>query len=78
MNRVLIVEDEEHLADGLRFNLEADGYEVETAYNGEIALEKFFTENKTFDAIVLDVMMPKKTVSRLPAVCAKPKISRRS
>jgi two-component system, OmpR family, alkaline phosphatase synthesis response regulator PhoP len=60
MNRVLIVEDEEHLADGLRFNLEADGFEVETAYNGEIALEKFFVENKSFDAIVLDVMMPRK------------------
>jgi DNA-binding response OmpR family regulator len=60
MNRVLIVEDEEHLADGLRFNLEADGYEVETAYNGELALEKFFVENKSFDAIVLDVMMPRK------------------
>jgi DNA-binding response OmpR family regulator len=60
MNRVLIVEDEEHLADGLRFNLEADGYEVETAYNGQLALDKFFVENKSFDAIVLDVMMPKK------------------
>jgi DNA-binding response OmpR family regulator len=45
MKRILIVEDEEHLADGLRFNLEADGYEVETALNGEI---------------VLDVMMPRK------------------
>jgi DNA-binding response OmpR family regulator len=61
MNRVLIVEDEEHLADGLRFNLEADGFEVETAYDGEAALDKFFVENKTFDAIVLDVMMPKKS-----------------
>src|SRR5215203_6718981 len=60
MKRVLIVEDEEHLADGLRFNLEADGFEVETAYNGELALEKLFVENKSFDAIVLDVMMPKK------------------
>ena len=60
MNRVLIVEDEEHLADGLRFNLEADGFEVETAYDGEIALEKVFVEKKSFDAIVLDVMMPKK------------------
>ena len=60
MNRVLIVEDEEHLADGLRFNLEADGFEVETAYDGEAALEKLFVENKSFDAIVLDVMMPKK------------------
>ena len=59
MNRILIVEDEEHLADGLRFNLEADGFEVETAYDGEVALGKFFTENKSFDAIVLDVMMPK-------------------
>ena len=58
--RILIVEDEEHLADGLRFNLEADGYEVETAYNGESALDKFFVENKSFDAIVLDVMMPRK------------------
>ncbi|HEY8560252.1 MAG TPA: response regulator transcription factor [Pyrinomonadaceae bacterium] len=60
MNRVLIVEDEEHLADGMRFNLEADGFEVETAYNGALALDKFFVENKSFDAIVLDVMMPKK------------------
>lgn len=60
MKKILIVEDEEHLADGLRFNLEADGFEVETAYNGEIALEKFFVENKRFDAIVLDVMMPRK------------------
>ena len=60
MQRVLIVEDEEHLADGLRFNLEADGYEVETAYNGELALDKFFVENKTFDLVVLDVMMPRR------------------
>jgi DNA-binding response OmpR family regulator len=60
MQRVLIVEDEEHLADGLRFNLEADGFEVETAYNGELALNKFFVEHKTFDLIVLDVMMPRR------------------
>ncbi len=60
MQRVLIVEDEEHLADGLRFNLEADGFEVETAYDGELALDKFFVEKKSFDLIVLDVMMPRK------------------
>jgi DNA-binding response OmpR family regulator len=60
MNRILIVEDEEHLADGLRFNLEADGFEVETAYDGEVALDKIFVENKSFDVVVLDVMMPKK------------------
>ena len=58
--KILIVEDEEHLANGLRFNLEADGFEVETALDGELALHKFFVENKSFDAIVLDVMMPRK------------------
>ncbi len=55
--KILIVEDEEHLANGLRFNLEADGFAVETAYDGEKALQ--ILENQTFDAIVLDVMMPK-------------------
>ena len=39
MSRVLIVEDEQHLADGLRFNLEADGYEVDVVETGEAALE---------------------------------------
>ncbi len=55
--KILIVEDEQHLADGLRFNLEADGFEIETAYDGEAALQ--ILENYNFDAIVLDVMMPK-------------------
>ena len=55
--RILVVEDEHHLADGLRFNLEADGFEVETAYDGEAALQAI--EKSVFDAIVLDVMMPK-------------------
>ncbi len=55
--KILIVEDEEHLANGLRFNLEADGFEVETAQDGEIALQ--ILENAQFDVIVLDVMMPK-------------------
>lgn len=57
MSKVLIVEDEQHLADGLRFNLEADGFEVENAYDGEAALETL--ANNAFDAIVLDVMLPK-------------------
>ena len=51
--RILIVEDEKHLADGLRFNLEAEGYEVETVDNGEDALAK-----TAFDLILLDVMLP--------------------
>lgn len=55
--KVLIVEDEKHLAEGLRFNLEADGFEVETAADGKEALE--ILDNTDFDAIVLDVMMPK-------------------
>jgi len=37
MNTVLIVEDEEHLAEGLRFNLEAEGYQAEIAADGESA-----------------------------------------
>lgn len=57
--KVLIVEDELHIAHALRFNLEADGFEVETAVDGERALEILLEENKTFDAIVLDVMLPK-------------------
>ena len=56
--KVLIVEDEQHLADGLRFNLEAEGYTVELAADGKRALEILLSENKEFDAIVLDVMLP--------------------
>lgn len=54
--RILVVEDEQHLADGLKFNLEADGYQVELAETGEKALE--ILGEKNFDAIVLDVMLP--------------------
>ncbi len=58
MERILIVEDEKHIADGLRFNLEAEGFEAEVAEDGKIALDLLFDKNKHFDAIVLDVMMP--------------------
>ena len=54
--KILIVEDEQHIADGLRFNLEADGYEAEIAADGETALE--LIESSKYDAIVLDVMLP--------------------
>ncbi len=58
MNRVLVVEDEQHLAEGLRFNLEAEGYQVCLAETGEAALETLGRE--AFDVVVLDVMLPGK------------------
>ena len=58
MSRVLVVEDEQHLADGLRFNLEAEGYQVDVVESGEAALESVQTE--PFDVVVLDVMLPGK------------------
>jgi len=58
MNSVLIVEDEKHLADGLRYNLTAEGYDVETVGNAEDALSRLANDGKNFDVIVLDVMLP--------------------
>jgi two-component system, OmpR family, alkaline phosphatase synthesis response regulator PhoP len=58
MSRVLIVEDEQHLADGLRFNLEAEGYDVDVADSGEAAQE--ILKGASPDVIVLDVMLPGK------------------
>jgi DNA-binding response OmpR family regulator len=61
MSRVLVVEDEEHLADGLRFNLQAEGHEVEVAADGETALERLVEKRERFDVVVLDVMLPGKS-----------------
>jgi DNA-binding response OmpR family regulator len=61
MNRVLIVEDEKHLADGLRYNLEAEGYTVGVVDNGEAALEAFTAKPDAYDVMVLDVMLPGKS-----------------
>lgn len=59
--RVLIVEDEQHLAEGLRFNLEAEGYAVEVVDTGERALERLIgSAGVPFDVVVLDVMLPGK------------------
>src|SRR5580692_6455578 len=60
MSRVLVVEDEAHLAKGLRFNLEAEGHSVEVSGDGESALERLVANNEDFDAVVLDVMLPGK------------------
>jgi DNA-binding response OmpR family regulator len=61
MSAVLIVEDEKHIADGLRFNLEAEGYEVEIAGDGESALALLLEDRAKFNAVVLDVMLPGKS-----------------
>jgi DNA-binding response OmpR family regulator len=61
MSRVLVVEDEIHLAKGLRFNLEAEGHSVEVARDGETAVQLLSNGSRTpFDAVVLDVMLPGK------------------
>ena len=60
MSRILIVEDEAHLAQGLRFNLEAEGHVVEITDRGEEALTRLLKNRENFDALVLDVMLPGK------------------
>src|SRR5215475_9641385 len=60
MSRVLVVEDEAHLAKGLSYNLEAEGHSVEVVGDGEAALDRLLGKKENFDAIVLDVMLPGK------------------
>lgn len=60
MSRVLVVEDEAHLAQGLRFNLEAEGYSAEVVGDGEAATERLLHKKENFDAVVLDIMLPGK------------------
>ena len=58
LSRILVVEDEQHIADGLRFNLEAEGHDVAIATNGEQAIAAILDDRRTFDVMVLDVMLP--------------------
>jgi two-component system, OmpR family, alkaline phosphatase synthesis response regulator PhoP len=60
MSVVLIVEDEQHLAEGLKFNLEAEGYRVEIAPDGSSATRSLLDVTHHFDAVILDVMLPDK------------------
>ena len=57
MSHILLVEDEEHLATGIKFNLEAEGYEVTHAADGQSALRR--VENvPPVDLVILDLMLP--------------------
>ncbi|HEY3929501.1 MAG TPA: response regulator transcription factor [Candidatus Koribacter sp.] len=60
MSRILIVEDEEHLARGLQYNLQAEDHDVEVAGTGEEALKMLMEERRYFDVMVLDIMLPGK------------------
>jgi two-component system, OmpR family, alkaline phosphatase synthesis response regulator PhoP len=60
VSRVLIVEDEVHIAHGLQFNLEAEGHSARIAGDGETALDLLLRQGEHFDAMVLDVMLPGK------------------
>ena len=60
MSRVLIVEDEAHIATGLQFNLQAEGHSASIAGDGETALDLLLARHEDFDAMVLDIMLPGK------------------
>jgi two-component system OmpR family response regulator len=58
MPHILVVEDEEHLAIGIKYNLEAEGFTVTTAGNGQAALAAVATPDAPVDLVVLDLMLP--------------------
>ena len=57
MAKILVVDDEAVLVKGIRFNLQQEGYQVETGSDGEQAVE--LAREGSFDLIILDLMMPK-------------------
>ena len=56
--RILVVEDEEAIARGLRFNFEREGYQVDLAASGPAALELYESAQPPVDLVVLDLMLP--------------------
>jgi two-component system OmpR family response regulator len=58
MPHILVVEDEQHLAFGIKFNLEAEGYEVSVAGDGPTALDAVAQATPPIDLVVLDLMLP--------------------
>ena len=57
MTKILVVDDEKLIVKGISFSLQADGMEVDAAYDGEEALGKI--REKNYDMVLLDVMLPK-------------------
>jgi DNA-binding response OmpR family regulator len=57
--RILVVEDDEHIADGLKFNLELEEYEVTLAGDGQEAVALLTNSNPGFDLVILDLMLPR-------------------
>lgn len=55
-NSILLVEDEEHLHEALKLNLEMEGYEVDSAFDGQEALKQIHSAH--YDLIILDIMLP--------------------
>jgi DNA-binding response OmpR family regulator len=58
--RILIIEDDESISLGLRMNLEAEGYEVRIAEDGETGLEQIRRPDEGLDLVILDVMLPRR------------------
>ncbi len=59
MSRILVVEDEVHIAEGLAFNLEAEGHEVELVGDGHDAVDRLLQQDDAgFDLVILDLMLP--------------------
>jgi len=57
-SRILVVEDEAHLADGLRYNLEAEGHTVEVVTEGAVAAERLTRNEPPLELVILDLMLP--------------------
>ena len=58
MAHILVVEDEQHLAQGIKFNLELEGYHVSTVDNGTAALQMVQADDPVVDLVILDLMLP--------------------
>jgi DNA-binding response OmpR family regulator len=58
MPKILVVEDEANLAEGLKYNLEAEGYEVEIASDGRVASQRLADPDRNLELVILDLMLP--------------------